>query len=85
MEEEGENRERCCTPYFHKFVCHGVSVLMMGSSCGIGSCDKTRLSGMMTNELSSGWSASLVPSQIRADSCWKLCPPLLVVDIEQGA
>ena len=50
---EGVNRERGCTLDYREFVCHGVSVLAIGSSCGIGSCDEARLSGRMTNELAS--------------------------------
>ena len=50
-EGEGENRESCCTLGVQEFVCHGVSVLAMGLSCDICSCDEVRLSGRTTNEL----------------------------------
>ena len=87
MEEgEGENIECCCTPYFHEFIRREVLVLVMGSSCDIGSCNKAQLSGRMTNKLASGWSAHLISDRIRAGSCWKLCVPIiLAASIEKGA
>ena len=87
MEEgEGENRECCCTPDFQEFICRVVLVLVMGSLCGIGSCDEMRLSGRTANEQASGWSARLVSDQIRAGSYWKLCVlVLLTANKEHGA
>ena len=55
------NRERGCTPGFQEFICHGVSVLAMGSSCSISSCNEAQLSEKMTNELASGWSVVWSP------------------------
>ena len=80
-----ENREQCCTPDFQEFVCRGVSILVMGSSYSIGSCDEAQLLGRTTNELASNWSARLVFDRIKTSSYWGLCVLVLAANIKQGA
>ena len=85
MEKGGANREHSYTPDYREYVCHGVSVLAMGSTYDVGSCDEARLSGRTTDELTYGWSACVVSNRIRVGSCWKLrVPILLAVKIRHG-
>ena len=46
MEEgEGKDGDGCCTLDVQESICQGVSVLMIGSSSGLGSCDEAQLWG----------------------------------------
>ena len=85
-EEEGEDSDGCCVLNVQKSVCQGVSVLVMGSSSGLDSCDDAHLSGWTWNVLSSAWSARLTSGRNRLGKNWGLTPcSFLAVNIELGA
>ena len=59
-EEEGEDRDSCCTPDVQEFSYQGTSVFMMGSWRKVSLCDETRLSRRISRAPAPIWFVRLV-------------------------